>query len=326
MSKKLGKPNSDADVVNKEPYVLLIGAGWVGQFCNAYFENADYVKSDGIITDKHGRESNNEKYELAIISVPTPMDPETGQCDISIVEKCVKDYKDKADYFLIKSTVEIGTTNYLAKKYNVKIAMSPEYIGETLGHKLTEPRRDTFLIIGGQKSTAGKIAEFWRTVLHAKSKIFLCSAVEAEVIKYSENYWIMRRVDYWNEVYDFCELFGANFDIVREGLVLDPRLGRTHSFVYPNNRGWSGKCLPKDMNALYHKLKQSGYDNATLKHLIEKNATVWRASYKDKNQLKPTKKIVLENKSEIDLPKKPIGKKKAYRASKKTLINIKKRR
>src|SRR3990172_4946815 len=221
MSKKLGKPESDSDVVNEEPKVVLIGTGWVGQFCHAYFKNADLVNSKGFVKQKY------KHYDLAIIGVPTPMNKKTGQCDISIVEESVNKYKDIVDNFLIKSTVEIGTTNYLAKKYNVNIAMSPEYVGETLGHKLTEPKRDTFLILGGTKRVINKIAEFWRLVLHSDSRIFLCSSIEAEIIKYCENYWIMRRVDYWNEVYDFCELFGVSFDMVREGLVLDSRLGRT---------------------------------------------------------------------------------------------------
>lgn len=295
-SKILGKPESSSDVVNKEPNVLLIGYGWVGQYMGKYFKTADYVTADGIIckVSDPKSESNFEYleegyYDLAIISVPTPMNPKTGQCDVSIVEQVVNRYKNYVKYFLIKSTVEIGTTARISKEYNVKIAMSPEYVGETLGHPLLEPRRDAFQIIGSDdQEVSNKIAEFFSLVLHANAPIYLCSSVEAEIIKYCENMWIMQRVDYWNDVYDICETLGGSFQKVREGLVLDPRFSRTHSFVYPNNRGWSGKCLPKDMNALAYVMRKAGNPLLTVQHQIEKNATKWRGTYNNKELLKPS--------------------------------------
>jgi UDPglucose 6-dehydrogenase len=269
-TKILGKPESDADVLNKQPRVLLCGFGWVGQYCGKYFTEADIYTSEGWQKKKFNH------YDLAIISVPTPMNKKTKRCDISIVEEVVNKFKKDVDYFLIKSTVEIGTTDYLKNKYEVKIAQSPEYIGETLGHPLLEPRRDAFQIIGGEDATTAKIASFWLTVLHASAPILQCSAIEAEIIKYCENYWIMQRVDYWNDVYEICDTLGGNFIRVREGLVLDPRFSRTHSNVYPKNRGWAGKCLPKDMNALAYKMRKAGNPLSTLELQIKKNKNKWR--------------------------------------------------
>src|SRR3972149_2770468 len=299
--KNLGKPESSSDVVNKEPKVLLIGYGWVGQYMGKYFKNAHYVGSDGIVRKQDGETivlntnliglEHLPHYDLAIIGVPTPMNPETGQCDVSIVEKSVEKYRKNVDYFLIKSTVEIGTTDRLANYYQVKIAMSPEYVGETLGHPLLEPRRDAFQIIGGDEETCNAIAGFFSLVLHANAPIHLCTAMEAEIIKYSENLWIMQRVDYWNDVYDIANTFKSSFNRIREGLVLDPRLGRTHSFVYPNNRGWSGKCLPKDMNALAYRMRQMRKALPIVEHQIEKNANKWRKGYDNKEQLIPKNPI-----------------------------------
>lgn len=299
MTKTLGHPDSSSDVVNREPKVLLIGYGWVGQYMAGYFKNADFITSEGIITSPDletvldtnsidpATRSKEIHYDLAVISTPTPMNPETGQCDTSIVEKSVEKYRNNVDYFLIKSTVEIGTTDMLASKYNAKVAMSPEYIGETLGHPLLEPRRDAFQIIGGEDETAQAIAGFFHLVLHASAPIMICTAKEAEIIKYCENFWITQRVDYWNDVMDIADTFGVSFDRVREGLVLDPRLGRTHSFVYPNNRGWSGKCLPKDMNALAYKMRKMGHPLPLLEHTIEKNVIKWRKNIKSSERLIP---------------------------------------
>lgn len=286
--KLLGVPEPDDDVVNEEPKVLLIGFGWVGQYCGKYFRNADVVDSTGIFISQGGLEVHPEaRYDLAIISVPTPMNAETGECDTSIVEQVVAKYKDKVNYFLIKSTVKIGTTDRLAANYGVNIAMSPEYIGETLGHPLLDARRDAFQIIGGERMTVNNIASMWRTVLSATAPMLLCTAVEAEIIKYCENYWITARVDYWNDVYDICGALGGEFTTVREGIVLDPRMSRTHSNVYSGNRGWSGKCLPKDMNELARKMREVGKPLKTLERLIEKNAYQFRKDYKNKERLIP---------------------------------------
>lgn len=281
MNKTIGVPQPDSDVVNKQPRVLLIGYGWVGQYCGKYFTDADIVTGDGFV------KKTMDHYDLGIIGVPTPMNSYTGACDVSIVDEVVSKYRELCDYFLIKSTVEIGTTETLSKKYGVDIAMSPEYVGETLGHPLLEARKDAFQIIGADNlHTQNAIASFWRKVLHANAPIYLVSSREAEIIKYCENYWIIQRVAYWNDVYSVCDKFNVSFDKVREGLVLDPRMSRTHSNVYPENLGWSGKCLPKDMNALAYKMRLEGRPLENLENMIKYNAEV-RKHYKNSVKLIP---------------------------------------
>jgi len=290
MQKTLGKPQPDGDVVNEEPRVLLIGYGWVGQYMGKYFKTADYVGSDGIVRSQISSEVlPYGEYDLAIIGVPTPMNPETGQCDTSIVEESIKKYNPIVKMFLVKSTVEIGTCRRLEEMYDVPVCMSPEYVGETLGHPLLEPRRDAFQIIGGNKKAREIIAGYFMTVLNANAPILLVDHEEAEIIKYAENLWIMQRVDYWNDVYEVCKTFNVSFQNVREGIVLDPRMSRTHSNVYDTNRGWSGKCLPKDMNALVYKMRQMGSSLPIVEHQIEKNARQWRKNYKNQERLMPEK-------------------------------------
>lgn len=294
--KEIGKPESNSDVVNKEPKVLLIGYGWVGQYMGKYFTTAHYTTQNGVICKvsdnepvyKEGQEI--ERYDLAIIGVPTPMNYETGQCDVSIVENVVEKYREIVDIFLVKSTVEIGTCERLEEKYKVPVCMSPEYVGETLGHPLLEARRDAFQIIGGNKEAREKVAEMFMRVLHASAPILLVTSKEAEIIKYSENMWIMRRVDYWNDVYEICKTLGASYQSVREGIVLDPRMSRTHSNVYDNNPGWSGKCLPKDMNALAYKMRKAGHPLIRLEQSIENNV-------ERRKNIKSTEKLIPERPS-----------------------------
>ena len=66
-----------------------------------------------------------------------------------------------------------------------------------------------------------------------------------------------------------------NFDNVIEGLKLDPRLGESHWQVpgHDGQRGWGGKCLPKDSQALATAGRKRGEPFHTLEAAIEKNHT-----------------------------------------------------
>lgn len=304
--KTIGKPEANSDVINKEPQVLLIGYGWVGQYMGKYFTTAHYVESDGVIKSVETNEPVNvdllsedayKMYDMAVIGTPTPMNYETGQCDTSIVESAIKKYAHLVKIFLVKSTVEIGTCERLEHRYQVPVCMSPEYVGETLGHPLLEARRDAFQIIGGNKIAREKVAEMFMTVLHANAPIHLVSHQEAEIIKYCENYYLKTLVDYWNDVFDVCDAFNASFQAVRNCLVEDPRVLRTHSNVYRENRGWSGKCLPKDMNALAYAMRQAGKPLDRLEHSIEKNV-------ERRKNINNTEKLIPERPSWKDDPSK----------------------
>jgi UDPglucose 6-dehydrogenase len=55
---------------------------------------------------------------------------------------------------------------------------------------------------------------------------------------------------------------GADIEHVRNGIGSDPRIG--YSFIYPG-AGYGGSCFPKDVRALEHTAKISGYDAELLK-------------------------------------------------------------
>ena len=40
--------------------------------------------------------------------------------------------------------------------------------------------------------------------------------------------------------------------------LLDGRIGESHTLVYPDKRGFDGKCIPKDTNAIYQATKAAG--------------------------------------------------------------------
>jgi len=286
------KKKPHKDVVNKVPSILLIGYGWVGQFIGQYFPQADYVEETNIVRRvKDNRKVTAKKhYRFAFISVPTPMLP-SGRCDTSIVKAVVKKWAKRVDYFCLKSTVEIGTTDYLAKKYGVKICMSPEYLGETVGHLLTEPRRDTFIILGGKPTVTKVFAELWTLATNSYTKIYQVSAKTAELCKLMENSFLATKVIFVNEFFDLAEAEGIDYNVLREVWLADPRISRSHTYVFRHNRGLSGKCLPKDLNnlAYYFRVKNKKARARLIEFILKYNADL-RKNYQNTALLLPHQK------------------------------------
>ena len=235
------------EVVNVLPAILIVGYGHVGQQMAQYFPSAHYVDLDGIV--RLG-ESRTEVfvppfYQYGFICVPTP-EGEDGRCDTHIVREAYAKWRGQARYWCVKSTVEVGTCESLGED----VCFSPEYYGETLGHPLAGVQRDPFIILGGPEEVTRAFAELWTLVTNSYARIMQTTAKTAELIKLMENAWIGTKVVFCNQMYELAKLAGVDWNAVREGWLLDPRVGRSHTYVYPENRGFGGKCIPKDTSNL----------------------------------------------------------------------------
>jgi UDP-glucose 6-dehydrogenase len=87
-----------------------------------------------------------------------------------------------------------------------------------------------------------------------------------------ENAFLALKVTFCNEFYDIASVLGVDYNELRELWLLDPRMGRSHSFVYPENRGYGGKCLPKDVAALIQTATAHGYHPSLLTAMAETNS------------------------------------------------------
>lgn len=320
---KLGKPEPHSDVLNKEPKTLLIGYGWVGQFVHKYFTQADvWTPSRGLLLrrlsanqetgfpdmegmaiyepyQKDGAASlrkgyngaeQTEHWDVAFISTPSPMLPD-GSCDTSMVEQSVDRWHEFVDLFIIRSTITPETTEKLQAKYpDNKFAMQPEYLGETLGHPLFALDYQTFIIVGGNKASTQKAADVWSRVLHPGARIRqLSTSKTAEYCKYMENCFLAAKVIFVNDWARLCRATGVDFLELREAWLDDPRIGRSHTFAYEDNPGFSGKCLPKDLNSIAHYAREQGSPLELVEALLEINARM-RKDVKNSVPLLPTEK------------------------------------
>lgn len=248
---------------------IIGGTGYVGKAYAKLFPNA-YLYSRSVGT----REDVNT-CDLAIVCVPTPM-REDGSCDTSIVEDTVAWLK--TPLILIKSTIPPGTTKELKKKYRKRICHSPEYVGEG-GYYIpfwqyphpTEPQHHSFMIIGGSPRDREEILDMFYPVLGATKTYYQVDETTSELIKYMENSAIAAKVILCNEFYELAKTFGVSYSQVREGFVLDERQGKMFTAVYKNRRGFDGKCLPKDVNAIVIAAKKAGYYPEFLEQILRSN-------------------------------------------------------
>lgn len=232
--------------------VNIIGYGVVGKSMHKLFPNA---------------EINMQKADVSFVCVPTNMLP-NGECDTSIVEDVIS--KTESDLIIIRSTVSVGTTDRLKEKYNKNIVFQPEYIGETTAHPYDE-RSIPFIILGGDLEDCQKAIELYHTVYNSNVRILFLTSKEAEIVKYMENSAIATKVTFCNEFYNICKTFGADYNMVREGFLMDQRMSRDFTFVYPDNQGFDGKCLPKDVNAIVKASEGAGYEPLFLKDVLKNN-------------------------------------------------------
>jgi UDPglucose 6-dehydrogenase len=249
-----------------KPKAGIVGAGVVGtamqKLCGP--ETVVYDTKPGALQDKKAINA----CDVVFICVPSPMRPD-GSCDTSIVEEAVAWVE--APLIILRSTVSPGTTDRLRQTYRKHIVFQPEYLGETPGHLFGNMAERTFIVLGGTTEDNSRAADFYKHYYNAMVYFYLCDAITAEVAKYMENAFYAVKVTFVNEFYDIAKVHGVNYDVLREIWLADTRISRDHTFVYPQSRGFSGKCLPKDVNAICHSCLAMGDEPSLLQATLEIN-------------------------------------------------------
>lgn len=240
--------------------IAVIGYGVVGKHQSADIERAGHelwVHDIHTIPRHNATWGEVNECDAAFVCVSTPSAPD-GSCDTSAIQD-VFSWLD-VPVALIRSTIPPGTTQALASQ--CVRGFIPEFIGEGVNAPYNAMRQPPFLILGTDSDLARERAVNVLSRLYNSECEFVCmSTVSAELAKYAENYYLALKVTWANELHDLAELTGADYNKMMNGVTHDYRIGRSHTHVYPDNRGWDGRCLPKDTAAL---LALVGAENAPL--------------------------------------------------------------
>ncbi|MEI8143411.1 MAG: hypothetical protein WCG48_02245 [Candidatus Berkelbacteria bacterium] len=124
----------------------------------------------------------------------------------------------------------------------------------------------------------------------------ICSAREAEVLKYAGNCFLATKVIFMNMLYDLSKNLDCNWDTIRDGMSMDERIGKSHMEpIHTSGRGAGGHCFIKDYAAfveLYSKVVGDKEGVNALRAIELKNIDLLTRSNKDINLLRSIYKNV----------------------------------
>jgi UDPglucose 6-dehydrogenase len=261
---ELAGTRTQAGVERTRPAIGIVGCGFVGQALVRLFgECAVYDPAKGF-----GDRDAINGCRFAFVCVPTPTGP-AGECDVSLVEETARWIE--SDVIVIRSTVAPGTTDRLRCETGKRIVFQPEYIGETVAHPLLDHQMQNFAVLGGPIEDTSPLADLYKRFFHAAIRFHFTTALCAELAKYMENAFYAAKVTFCNEFFDIARVLGVDYNELREAWLCDPRISRDHTFVYPEDRGFGGKCLPKDTSAIIAECEQRGFAPALLRAVMAVN-------------------------------------------------------
>ncbi|MBU3901170.1 NAD-dependent epimerase/dehydratase family protein [Patescibacteria group bacterium] len=262
----------------------FIGQGWIGKSYADDFERRGFEVVRYALEEPYIKNSQAiGECDIVFIAVPAPTTPRGF--DDGTLRQVIK-MVGQGKIAVIKSTVLPGTTEKLqAANPGIFVLHSPEFLTEaTAAHDAGNPHRNIIGLPMDSPEWRHK-AQAIMEILPYAPYVLVCSSREAELIKYGGNNWFYFKVIFINLLYDLAAKLGVRWEVVRDAMAADWRIGRTHLDPYhKSGRGAGGHCFIKDF-ATFHQLYQTMVGDPlgleVLASLKNKNIDLLLSSQKD---------------------------------------------
>lgn len=255
----------------------IVGFGFLGRAIAHGFSLHSNIK----IYDKYDEgydslEDTVHNSDFIFICVPTPM-KDNGEQDLAYMHDAIFNVVTTADdpkVIILKSTIVPGTTRFFAGAHpGHEFVHNPEFLTQRVA-KLDFINQSR-IILGGEKTATSKISVLYRDRF-PHTPIYETTWEGAEVSKYMVNCFFALKVSFCNEMYDIAEHIGIPYEELRNMWLSDQRIGNSHHDVpgHDGDRGYGGKCFPKDVEAFICWAREEGVDLETLKAAVKVNNRV----------------------------------------------------
>jgi len=258
----------------------IVGNGFVGSAICKGLNHYHDVKIYDINETKSAHPFEETiRQDIVFVCLPTPMFNDTLSSDTSYVVDffntvITHDYNSQT-IFVIKSTVPIGTTDHICKKYKpLRIVHSPEFLtARSAAIDFITPSRN---IVGGEEVNGTLIVKNLYEERFPGVTCHVMKSKESEFVKYFANSFFATKVSFFNEMFLLSNKLNLSWDKIVGGVMSDGRIGISHYQVpgHDGDFGFGGTCFPKDINAFIDTFENEGIDPVLLKAVWNRNLSI----------------------------------------------------
>ena len=129
------------------------------------------------------------------------------------------------------------------------------------------------IVIGARAADEAEAVARLLSAVAPEAPVVFLSPAEAELVKLCANAMLAAKVTMANELAAVCEMFGVDWSRIRVAVGLDARIGTGHTALSAE-RGFGGRCLPKDVDGLIAASRAAGYTPQVLEAIAELNRLI----------------------------------------------------
>lgn len=175
---------------------------------------------------------------------------------------------------VIKSTMPIGTTEQLSKKFKVHICHNPEFLRElTYMEDVIDP---DMMVVGECCKEHGDLVQSFYEPMN--KPIIRTNTAMSELTKLTLNAHLSALITFWNEIDEVCNKLNIDPKNLSKIIRHDPRISSYGTVFFGSPYG--GKCLPKDTRHLIAGFRSYGLNPKLFEacesfnsYLVEKTKT-----------------------------------------------------